>query len=292
MTAAASPPAKRFFLLHASDVASFAGRHKYQPKRETLLRYLKKIDPGAYERLHTDRTVNDVQMRLPPAEERRERGRVLLEAIRSRISYDIRSMATSGQLASSADAAAAAGKVGDAIELACAGSDMTSDDVRDMQDFCRYEIYGAFGTAQETLATKQYERESELTVTKDDVYRKRALCTVALPDSGLARHPPTVVAVYVGGKCDGLCTDPETQVSTVVEVKNRVNRLFGLVPEYERIQLSSYLFIHGVSRGVLVEKYQDRVAHHDVAFDAAYWAQVEADVKASVVELYEMMGDP
>jgi len=54
---------------------------------------------------------------------------------------------------------------------------------------------------------------------------------------------------YVGGKIDAI----DSQRTLLIEIKNRVNRLFYRVPFYEQVQVQTYLHLLGIDRGVLVE---------------------------------------
>ena len=68
------------------------------------------------------------------------------------------------------------------------------------------------------------------------------------------------------GRLDGLRDD-----GTVVETKNRRNRLFGYVPAYERIQLHAYMILTSTTQAVLVENFEEDQRAHDVPFDASFW---------------------
>ena len=54
---------------------------------------------------------------------------------------------------------------------------------------------------------------------------------------------------FVGGKIDALSDDG----SLVIEIKNRVNRLFHRAPAYEAVQVQTYLEVVDVPHGILVE---------------------------------------
>jgi hypothetical protein len=56
----------------------------------------------------------------------------------------------------------------------------------------------------------------------------------------------------IGGRIDGISVDG----NTVVEIKQRINRLFGVAPPYEYVQIQCYLhMIESATQGVLVECY-------------------------------------
>lgn len=54
---------------------------------------------------------------------------------------------------------------------------------------------------------------------------------------------------FVGGKIDAISNDGHL----VIEIKNRVNRLFHRVPIYEQVQVQTYLELLDVHQGLLVE---------------------------------------
>lgn len=54
---------------------------------------------------------------------------------------------------------------------------------------------------------------------------------------------------YVGGKIDAI----DDERTLLIEIKNRVNRLFYRVPFYEQVQVQTYLHLLDLERGVLVE---------------------------------------
>jgi hypothetical protein len=56
-------------------------------------------------------------------------------------------------------------------------------------------------------------------------------------------------------------------------VKNRTNRLFGRVVEYEMIQVQVYLQMLGLVHARLVEQYNTQVVSHDITRDEEMWAK-------------------
>ena len=68
------------------------------------------------------------------------------------------------------------------------------------------------------------------------------------------------------GRLDGMQTD-----GIAVETKTRRNRLFGRVPEYEKIQLTAYMILTNATKGVLVENYNGEQETHDVPLDLSFW---------------------
>ena len=95
---------------------------------------------------------------------------------------------------------------------------------------------------------------------------------------------------YVGGKIDGICAD-----KTIIEVKNRMHKLFYNLREYEKIQTYSYMFILESHKSQLVETYmkgqQPEVNIIDVEFEEIYWNYIYHRITQFVEYFNEFMKD-
>ena len=80
--------------------------------------------------------------------------------------------------------------------------------------------------------------------------------------------------------------DAETE-DTVIEVKNRKNRF--MCPEYDYIQLQTYLFIRNKSKGVLLERLKGENKESCFDFDEELWEEVTIDLAEFVTELLDAM---
>lgn len=98
-------------------------------------------------------------------------------------------------------------------------------------------LYTTYGTASEQRALERMRETVLIDAKPDDVFYKKQVATV------------DDVAVFVGGKIDAITDDR----SMVVEIKNRIRRLFLKVPFYEVVQLQCYLHLLNVDKGVIVE---------------------------------------
>jgi hypothetical protein len=76
-----------------------------------------------------------------------------------------------------------------------------------------------------------------------------------------------------------------------VEIKNRTNRLFRRVVEYENIQIQVYLQMLGLVRARLVEQYNNQIASHDIDRDEELWENIILpDLRTFCEELGEVLG--
>lgn len=113
-----------------------------------------------------------------------------------------------------------------------------SDDDQAMLDAtAKRNLYTTYGTASESEALQRIESSLGLVARPDDMFYKMCIGQVDGVD------------IFVGGKIDAITQDR----SLVIEIKNRIRRLFYKVPFYEVIQLQTYLQLLGVDRGVIVE---------------------------------------
>lgn len=93
-------------------------------------------------------------------------------------------------------------------------------------------------------------------------------------------HKDTPWRVQVVGKVDGF----DEAAQEVIEHKQRRNRLFRRVQEYERIQMEAYFRICGCKTGRLVETFDDEQLEHCVRSCDALWNQVARRVQNTLIE--------
>lgn len=110
-----------------------------------------------------------------------------------------------------------------------------------------------FGTRKETNAGATYEEVTGLTLKKDN---KRIMMEV-MPGINLV------------GKTDGVASD-----GTLVEIKNRTKRFFNMVPEYENVQVQTYLRMLNIDKAHLVERYDNTIKVHDVPANEPFMDEV------------------
>jgi hypothetical protein len=93
-----------------------------------------------------------------------------------------------------------------------------------------------FGIRNENDVTKLYENITGNSIIKDNKYHKKKL--FEMDD----------INVYIGGKIDGI-----NENGSIIEVKNRVNKLFYELRSYEKVQIMCYLHLFNAKEGHLVE---------------------------------------
>lgn len=118
------------------------------------------------------------------------------------------------------------------------GVDLGEDEKRLVDDTVKRNLYTTYGNLQEHAMLEHIKTRLGIRCRPDPTFYKKP--------GGYARGG---VPWYIGGKIDALSEDG----TTVIELKNRVNRLFNKAPFYEVIQVQTYLQLLDVQQGLLVE---------------------------------------
>ena len=129
----------------------------------------------------------------------------------------------------------------DAVARELRAVPLAEDDRKLVDDVLKRNLYTGYGNGQERSVLE---------------YIRGTLGIECHPDPTFYKlHQGTCVGEwgefpwFVGGKIDAI----DSQRSLLIEIKNRVNRLFYRVPFYEQVQVQTYLHLLGLDRGVLVE---------------------------------------
>eukprot|EP00802_Teleaulax_amphioxeia_P004720 Tamp_04724.p1 GENE.Tamp_04724~~Tamp_04724.p1 ORF type:complete len:261 (-),score=81.88 Tamp_04724:2406-3089(-) len=109
-----------------------------------------------------------------------------------------------------------------------------------IQQHVQREIYTGHGTRSEAPAIQVYASRYQREVREDARFLIKPLSALACKRQ-----------VLIGGKVDGIATCEGEEI--LVEVKNRMKRLFAEAPIYERVQTQVLLEILGLERGELVQ---------------------------------------
>ena len=130
-----------------------------------------------------------------------------------------------------------------------------------------------FGTVQEMSAVQLYEQ----------IYRKQVECPTQFVRKQICEYDG--IKWSLGGKIDGVTTD-----GTLIEVKNRIHRLFRRMRDYERPQIQAYMWILGLDKGHLVESHkQGTIPEINVieeTFDPTYWNDIVVPKTQAFIRLF------
>ena len=161
-------------------------------------------------------------------------------------------------------------------------------EVRSVQQAKTQRVDTQLAKVQLPKAVQQHQRMAEGTVQEVSVLARTILCFAELSDAkepslntqrmhlGKVHVDGREVSVELVGKCDALCQQG------VIEIKNRKNRLFEKLPNYERVQLLCYLSLYNASKGYLVESYGKELRKYEISWDAAEWQRLQSACLATV----------
>ena len=116
----------------------------------------------------------------------------------------------------------------------------------------------SFGTRHEGDVGEMYHKQTGLRIEKDNARKFWEF----MPGFGIV------------GRFDGF-----NEEGTLVEIKNRMRRLFGTVVEYEKVQIHVYMAMSRKTQAQLVERYQDQIMVHEVEFDQQFMDGVLDELK-------------
>lgn len=114
-----------------------------------------------------------------------------------------------------------------------------------------------FGTARESDAISLFEKENDLSISRDRSIRRKIY------------NDSFVIVGAVDGLLDTDC---------VIEVKNRTRRLFNMIPGYEKVQIQAYMQLFERSRAILIECLTSKdgsvISKIEQVKDDEYWSVV------------------
>ena len=115
-----------------------------------------------------------------------------------------------------------------------------------------------FGIKNEFDVLKIYELKTSSNILKDNIYRKRKV------------YENENFSISIGGKIDGI----NKSSGTIIEIKNRIHKLFYELRNYEKVQLMCYIYLFGLEKGHLVEalrkKDETEINIIELDFDNSY----------------------
>ena len=214
------------YCLHASAFAGFIGKHPYVQHHEAFEKVWKRASPSTYAaalRRHNKYTDQERLQQLRDTVPEIDATIYAAETIGSS------ALATSSTISESRDILTS--------EVPSEG--LTKEDAKIVENEIRRQLFTSYGVAKEQSVIDILKREMGYKIAPQE-------------DATFAHtyETPSGIAWKLVGKIDAYTEDGHT----VIEVKNRVRRLFMKPPEYERIQIECYLqLVTAAERALLVE---------------------------------------
>ena len=79
-------------------------------------------------------------------------------------------------------------------------------------------------------------------------------------------------SIYICGKIDGI------ENNSLIEIKNRRNRLFEFVPLYEKIQTEIYFRLTNLTHGKLIQNYNDTQSSFEIEASDELWKTILSEL--------------
>ena len=269
-------PPKRV-IIKASDVAACIGRHRYKPRDEVLNDMWKKYWPDAFtgqtksdraeQALEASPVIREVFKKtleiqaVAEAEVQKE-----IEEVRVKVNSDPKLSPTQKtEVIEKAKTKAFTNretKIKNEIEKVRTkvNSDPKLSQVQKAEviEHVRSKVSTTHGIRNEDQTADTVTEKEGARLSRDEAFYDLDVCTI------------DGIPFCVTGRVDRIEECPDGS-RVLVEIKNRMNRLFRSVPEYENIQIQVYLRMLGLGRARLVEQYNTQVLSHDVTRDDAFW---------------------
>ena len=228
--------ATRRVIIKASDVAACVGRHQYKARSEVLNEMWKKNWPDTFTgQTQRDRAI--IALRASPL------AREVLECvskIEAKDSTEVQNIVANVRKHINSDTNLSAEQKAEVI------SHITSN------------VYTSHGTRSEDKTSDKVAVDEKVQLVRDNSFYYLDVCTIG------------DVKFAICGKIDRIEERPDGS-RILVEIKNRTNRLFRRVVDYEFIQVQVYLQMLGLVHARLVEQYNNQVLSHDVERDEETW---------------------
>jgi hypothetical protein len=242
----------RRVIIKASDVAACVGRHQYKPRSEVFDEIWKKNWPETF----TGQTKRDraaIAMRASPL------AREVLDCvskIKPKDSTEVQNIVANVRKHINSD------------------TNLNEEQKAEVISHITSNVYTSHGTRSEDRTSDKVEVDEKVRLVRDNSFYNIDVCTIG------------DVRFVVCGKIDRIEERPDGS-RVLVEIKNRTNRLFRRVIEYEFIQIQVYLQMLGLVHARLVEQYNNQVLSHDVERDEETWTnELLPSLAAFCEELY------
>ena len=240
-------------ILKASDIAAIIGRHQYKSREEIFNEYWKKYSPETF----TGQTQKDRAMAaLKTSDAAQEVLKSALD-IKAKDSTEVQKVFAQAR---------------DQVNL---DPKLNATQKAEVIEHLRSQVYTTHGTRSEDKTSDKVTADTGANLVRDNSFYNLEVTEI----NGRK--------FVICGKIDRIEERPDGS-RILVEIKNRTNRLFRRVVEYEFIQVQVYLQMLGLVHARLVEQYNNQVLSHDVDRDEEIWVnEIMPGIRRFCAELSE-----
>ena len=145
--------------------------------------------------------------------------------------------------------------------------DLSENEKSLVKEFFRKEIYTSYGIEHESAVADSFGE----TCYEDNTFYKHKIATI------------NGTNYVICGRIDRFTVNEKGE-KVLIEIKNRANRLFGCLKDYEKIQVQTYMFMTGMKEAKLVERLDGTDAVYPVEYDVSaiekYFEKLQSFVKS------------
>jgi hypothetical protein len=243
--------------LNSSEIAIITGENTYQPLHEYIIKLWQKVRPDDY--FETIKTLEDKhKVVFIPKETDKEIINKISKLNNINITKELKECLKTGTVDQLHQKKA---------KILSKFKDASKEQKKALTESLNNVVHTNFGTHHENNAIIFYEEKTGNKVLKDGRYHKRELFEY------------NGIKYYLGGKIDGYLED-----KTIVEVKNRMYKLFGKLRNYEKTQIYAYLHIFNAKKAILLEKLKKKVDSKINIIEIEYKEPVFNDIKQKLMK--------
>jgi hypothetical protein len=236
------------FVVKASEVAAIIGKNPYKSPVEVRDEMWKKYFPATFK-----------------GETKADKAERALSASES--AQKVLSDAAATETKSSTETENLFQKAKDQIN---SDSKLTAAQKTEVIDHLKTKVYTSHGIRSEDKTSDKVESEEKTRLIRDDAFYN--------------------IKVWgdfqIVGRVDRI-EEKADGSRILIEIKNRTKRLFRKVPEYEYVQIQTYLQMLGLEQARHIEQFNNQVNSTDIARDDLYWEQeVKPPLEQFCKELY------
>lgn len=150
------------------------------------------------------------------------------------------------------------------------GLELNDEQKKEVEKLIKTHTNKIHGIFNESNVLLEYSKKFEKKINSDSKYLSKKYCDYQGNKW------------YLGGKIDAISED-----DIIIEVKNRVNKLFYELKLYEKPQIYTYMTILNLQKSHLVEYRNDEMNVIEESFDKDYWKEITEKLN-KFIEFYTL----
>ena len=263
--------------ISASELAILTGHNRYRDKTELIVKYWKKYFPKDFRRIETLLKKSSRKVSLP------ETAHETVKRIATENNIDTKQIQKLYSASKNANARTMQKDKQSALSEIL--KNVPIKEHKKLAQSANSLVYTTFGTRNEYSGTDLFKEKYKVDVRTPTSYFSEELFII--------EHGPDTHTWSIGGKIDGIYTNPDGD-EVILEIKNRVNKLFHSLRDYEKVQCYAYMYVLDKKKVNLAECYKnlDNIAMNviDIHWDDDFWQKdIVENLSIFVDEFYEFL---